>query len=115
MILFRLVHRDTEFASDIVLELIVVPIQMVFRDIGQNGNVGSKTNDVVQLKTADLRHIPLLRVFRYLPCKRVSYIANQRTIQSSMTADMVDHGGGGRFSIAPRYANDPAVPFMTVS
>src|SRR5437870_1267748 len=105
MILFRLVHRDTELTSDIVLELIVVPIQVVFRDIGQNGNIRSETNDVVQLKAADLRHIPLLRVFRYLPCKRVAYIAYQCTIQSSMTADMVDHGSGGRLSIAPRYAN----------
>ena len=42
VIIFSLVHRDTEFRVDIVFELIVVPIQMVRSYVKQHGNMGGE-------------------------------------------------------------------------
>ena len=47
VIIFSLVHRDTEFRVDIVFELIVAPIQVVRSDIEQQGYMWAERGDVV--------------------------------------------------------------------
>src|ERR1700743_2794135 len=79
-----LVFCDPELACDIVLKLVVVSIEMVFRDIGKDGYVGTEVDDVVQLEAADLAYIPGFRVFGDLPCKGITDIAHQRTVQTAM-------------------------------
>ena len=49
-ILARLVACDTELSIHIVLELVVVSIQVVGRDIEQNGNICLEIVAVIQLE-----------------------------------------------------------------
>ena len=49
-ILARLVARDTELRIHIILELMVVSIQVVRRDIEQNSNIRLEIIAVVQLE-----------------------------------------------------------------
>ena len=49
-ILARLVARDTELRIHIILELMVVSIQVVRRDIEQDGNIRTEVVAVVQLE-----------------------------------------------------------------
>ena len=45
-----LIARDAELGIDIVLELMVVAVQVIWRDVEQNGNVGLEIVAVVQLE-----------------------------------------------------------------
>ena len=45
-----LIARNAELGIDIVLELMVVAVQVIWRDVEQNGNVGLEIVAVVQLE-----------------------------------------------------------------
>ena len=93
IVLRRLVHGDAKLAGDIVLELIVIAVQVVFGDIGKDGDFRPKSGDVVQLKAADLHHIPLLRIFRHLPGERDADIADQGAVETAMAAERGERFG----------------------
>ena len=42
---FRLVFNNTEFAPDIIFKLVFIPVEVVFSDIGQNGDIGSELRE----------------------------------------------------------------------
>ncbi len=59
-VIFCLVLNDPELTVDVIPELVIISVQMVFRNIGQYGDVGPERMDIVQLKTADLSHVQRL-------------------------------------------------------
>ncbi len=56
-VIFCLILHDPELTVDVIPELIIIAVQMVFRDIGQYGDVRSESLYIVQLKTADLCYV----------------------------------------------------------
>src|ERR1700731_1480831 len=84
-----LVHYDAELAADIILELIIVTVEVVFGDIGEDRDIGPELDDIVELEAADLSHIPLFRVFRHLSGEGVAYIPHQCAVETAMAADMI--------------------------
>jgi hypothetical protein len=54
VILFGLVFDDSEFAVDIIRKLIIVSVEMIFRNVEQHSYVWPETADIIELKRADL-------------------------------------------------------------
>ena len=115
IVLRRLVHGDAKLAGDIVLELIVIAVQVVFGDIGKDRHIGPEGDDVIQLEAADLSHVPFLRIFCDLPGEGIADIPDEGTIQAAMTTDMICHGGSRGLTVAAGDADDPAVAFIAIS
>ncbi len=72
-----LVLNDPEFGVDVVLELIIIPVEMVRGNIGQNGHIGPEVIHSVQLKTGDLKNIIIKILLGYLPGKALANITGQ--------------------------------------
>src|SRR5690606_16830966 len=114
-IVFRgLVHYDPEFAPDVVRELVLVPVEVIFRNIGQYGNVWPEHADVIELETADLHDVPFAGRFLYLPGKTIPDIAYQCTVHSRRLEDVMDQRSSGCLPVTPCYAYYPAVPLVPV-
>lgn len=114
IVLVGLVHRDPELTGDIIPELVLISIEVILGDVGEDSYVGSERDYIVQLEAADLHYIPFLRVFRDLPGERIPDIARQRAVESAMSTDMVGHGGSRAFAVAAGDTDDPAIAFVTV-
>ena len=87
MILRLLIHHNAKLTPDIIFKIVFVTIQVIFRDVGQYGDIRSECFDIIQLKTADLCYIQGFRTLCYLPGERITYVANQyenRTIKRSI-------------------------------
>src|SRR5262249_17590572 len=80
----RLVFYNTEFAFYIILKTIVIPVKMIFGNIGQDGYVRTEFTNIIQLKTADFRDVPFFWILRNLPGNGISDVSNQGTIQTSV-------------------------------
>ena len=77
-----LVARDAELGIDIVLELKLIPVQMVGSDIHQDGDVGLEIVHIVELERRQLNHIIVAFLLGHLQRQAVTYIACQTYIQS---------------------------------
>ncbi len=110
-----LVHRDPEFAPDIILKIVIVTIQVIFGDIGENSNIRPECFDIIQLEAADLCYIQWLRIFGHLPGKGVTNITHQCTIKAGFFTDMKGQCCCRGLSITPGDSDDLAVAFETVS
>ena len=99
---FCLVLHDTQFRIHIVLHLIIIPIQMIGGDVQKNGDVRLEVIHIIQLETAQLDDIHLMRVFRHLQRQAVAHIASQAHIQSGLLQDMIGQHGRGRLAVAAR-------------
>ena len=69
MIILLLVHSYTELAPDIILEIVFVTVEMVFSNIGQDSDIRSEINDVIQLKAAHLHYIKCFGIHCHLASK----------------------------------------------
>ena len=61
-----LVLDDTHLGGGVVFKLELVTVQMVGSNVEQYGDVGVEVIHIVQLKTAQLYDIPLVRRLGYL-------------------------------------------------
>ena len=87
MVLRRLILEDACFRGHIILH-IAVAIEVVGRDVEDDGDIGMKVDDGFQLKAGDLKHIPGLR--RALRDQR-----NHR--QSNVAADLGRLAAGAKY------------------
>ena len=67
---------------------------MVWRDVQQDGDVGTEVVHVVQLERAQFYDIVFVRILGHLKCQRVSDIAGQTCIVACFLEDVVDQRGG---------------------
>ena len=98
-ILARLVACDTELSIHIVLELVVVSVQVVGRDIEQNGNIRLEIVAVIQLERGELNHVVVMILLCHLQRQRIADIACQTDIQSSAAKHIKEQRCGGRLAI----------------
>src|SRR5215204_875296 len=88
---------------------------MILCDICEYRYIRPESFDIIQLKTADLSHIPFLRFFGHLPGKRIAYISNHCTIEIALITYMIHQCSGGRFSITSGDTNNFALILKSVS
>ena len=89
-ILRSLILYNAHLGIHIVLHLEIVTIQMVRGDIQQNGHIGTEIIHIVQLKRRQFNDVVFMRIFSNLQSQRVSDIASQTGIITSLLEDMVD-------------------------
>ena len=65
-ILRRLVLDDAHLRIRVVLHAVVITVQMVGRDIQQNGNIGTEVIHIVQLERRQLDDVILMRLLSHL-------------------------------------------------
>ena len=95
----RLVTDDAHLRVGIVLHLVVVAVQMVGRDVQQDGDVGTEVIHIVQLERRELDDIVFMRIFSHLQGQRVADVTCQSGIVARLTEDMVDKAGGGGLAV----------------
>ena len=85
-----LVAGDAELGVDIVLELKVIAVQMIRRDIQQDGDVGLEVIHVIELERGELDDIIVVVLARDLEGQRVTDIAREADIESGIAEDIID-------------------------
>ena len=89
-IVFCLILYDTHLGIYVVLHLKVVAVQMVRRDIQEDGNVCSEVIHVVELEGTQFDDVVFMRLFCHLQRQRVADISRQSCIIACLLEDMVD-------------------------
>ena len=65
-ILFRLILDDAELGIHVILHFIIVPIQMIGRNVQQNCDICLEVIHVIQLEATQLDDIDIMRRFSHL-------------------------------------------------
>ena len=97
-----LVLDDAHLGIDIVLELEVVAVEVIGRDVEQNGNVGTEVVHVVELERTQFDDIVLVRFLSHLESKTLTDISGQSHVVSGTLEDVIDQRGGCRLAVAAR-------------
>ena len=104
-ILCRLVTRDAELGIHVVLEFIIVAVQVVRRDVQQDGDVGFEVIHVIQLERTEFNHIVVVIFMRHLQRQGITDVSCQTDIESGLSQDIEDEGGRRGFSVRTGNAN----------
>ena len=99
-VVIRHIAGDAELRLDIVLHLVVVPVQMVRRDVGDYGYVGLEVIYVVQLEAAELQYIDVVLFCRYLIGVALSDVAAESYIKAGLHQKVIDQRCGSGLSVA---------------
>ena len=75
IVLGSLVHTNSKLGGYIAFQLIVVPIQVIRCDVGQNRDMRLKCRYPIQLETTDLQHIILCSSTGHIQGKTVSDVS----------------------------------------
>ena len=89
-IVLRLVLDDPHLGIHIVLHLVMIPVEMVGRDIHQDSHVRTEIVHVIQLERAQLDDVVVMRFFRHLQSQTLTDISCQPGVISRSLEDMVD-------------------------
>ena len=97
---YSLILQNTELTIDIILQLMVITIQMIRRNIHQHSDIGLEIIHAVKLEATQLYYIPVT-IFR---CnsqrKALPNITGQPHILIGLSQHFVSEGRGGRLAIA---------------
>ena len=95
------VAYDAELGFHIVLKIVVVPVQMVRSDVGDDCDVGPEIEASVQLETADFQNIVVVVLGCYLKGVALANVASQAYIESCLLQEIVDEGSSGGLAVGP--------------
>ena len=98
-ILRRLVLDDTHLGIGIVLHLVIVTVQMVRRNVQQNGDVCTEIVHIIELERREFDDVVLMRLFCHLQGQRVTNVSSQSGIVARLTEDMIDERSGCRLTV----------------
>ena len=90
---------DTELRPYVVLQIVVVSVQMVRSDIGDDGYIRAEIKAAVQLEAADFQNIEIVLASGYLKGVALAYIASQTHIEPCLTEQVVDERGSGGLAV----------------
>ena len=79
-ILGCLVLDDSHLRVHIVLHAVLVAVQVVGRDVHQDGYVGAEVIHIVELEAGQFDDVVFVRVLCHLECQTPAYIAGQSGI-----------------------------------
>ena len=75
---------------------------MVWSDVEQDGHIGTELIHIVELETAQLDDVVLMRSFSHLKGQTLSDVACQTYIIASRLDDVVNHRGSGCLTVTSR-------------
>ena len=90
---------DTELRPYVVLQIVVVSVQMVRSDIGDDGYIRAEIKAAVQLEAADFQNIEIVLASGYLKGVALAYIASQTHIEPCLPEQVVDERGSGGLAV----------------
>ncbi len=93
------VLQNAELGVDVVLELIVVAVEVVGRDVHYHGYVGMEAVHVFELEGAKLDYIDVMLVVGYLQCEALSHVARQAHVDAGVLEYMVGEQGSGGLAV----------------
>ena len=93
-IVCRLVTRDTELGVDVVLELKIVPVEVIRRDVQQDGYIRLEIVHIIQLEGTQFNHVIVVLLMCHLEGERVAYIARQTDVKTGIAQDIIDERSG---------------------
>ena len=99
------VARDAEFRAGVVLDLVVVAVEVVRRDVGDDSDVGPEIIGVVQLETADFQYVIVVLLGRDLQRVALADVAAQAGVQAGFPEQVIDQGRGRGLAVGPRDAD----------
>ena len=104
-VLRTLVAQDAEFAVDIVLQPVLVPVQMIGRNVRQHSDVGPEIVAPVELKAAQLDHVPVAPLRGDRQRETPAYVAPQSDVRARATQNLVGQRRRGRLAVTARDAD----------
>ena len=99
------VPGDAELALHVVLELVVVAVQMVRGDVGDNGDVGPEGIAAVELEAADFQHVVVVLLGCHLKGVALADVAAKAHVEACVLQQVVDERGGGGLAVGTGYAD----------
>ena len=90
---------NTEFGADVILHLVVVAVEVVGGDVGDDGDIRPEVIAVVQLEAADFEDVVVVVASCHLICVAHSDIAAEPDVEAGLLQEVVDKGGGGRLAV----------------
>ena len=96
----RHVACDAELRLHIVLHLMVVPVQVVRRDVGDDGDICLEVVYIVKLEAAELEDIDVVLLRSYLVGIALSDVSAESDVQSGLLEKMIDKRCRCRLSVA---------------
>ena len=97
---------DAELGGHVILKPVRVPVQVVGRDVGEDGDVRMEVVTIIQLETADFQHVPVIFVFNHEFGEAFAHVARQPHVQPGGLQQMVREQRGGGFAIGAGDGND---------
>ena len=83
----------------------VVAVEVVGGDVGDDGDVRPEVVGVVQLEAADLQHVVVVLLGRDLQGVALADVAAQARVETGLPEEVVDQGGGGRLAVRAGHAD----------
>ena len=99
------VAGDAELGLHIILQIVVVAVQMVWRDIRDDGYVRAEIVAAVQLEAADFQHVIVVLFGGYLVGVTLAYVSSQTHVQACLLEQVVEQGSGGGLAVGAGYAD----------
>ena len=102
-----LILQDAHLGQGVLLEVVVVAVEVVGRDVHQEGDVHAELVHIVQLEAAELDdEVVGLLVGHDLTGEAEAHVTRQPHGEPCLGEDVVQPHRGGRLAIAPRDTDD---------
>ena len=108
-----LILSDAHLRVGIVLELEVVTVEVVRRDVQQDGDVSTEVIHVVKLERAQLNDVIFVRILSHLKGETATDITSQSGIIACTLEDVIDEAGGSCLTVRACDANHLRVGVAT--
>ncbi len=95
----------TELSPCIFVDVVVVAVQMVRGDVGQNGDVGLEVIHIVQLETAEFQNMDVMVLRGHEHGVALPDVAAQPHVQTRLLEQVVDQRGRSGLAVASRDAD----------
>ena len=100
-----LVLKDAKLAVHVILQLVIVAVEVVGRNVHQHPHVGPEIVHAVELETAQLNHVPVKILGGHLQREALPNVARKAHAQVGLPQHFVSECGGGRLAVAAGDAN----------
>ena len=95
-----LVPQDTELAVHVILQLVIVPVEVIGRNIHQHADIGPEIVTAVQLETAQLDHVPIVIAGGHRQRETFADISGQADVHAGLPQNLVGQRRRRRLAVA---------------
>ncbi len=99
-----LVPDHPHLGVDVVLHLVVIPVEMVGGDIHKYCYLSPEVIHSVELEAAEFNHIVIISALCHCHCETVPHIAGHGYVEPGLLHHVIDQVRGGGLAVASRHA-----------